>query len=155
MNVPASARLNSIRIISDNIGSEEWLLSREIEANAHAFAYDLVHYNDCILRCAYTCHNNASMADPLLIFQTDEEACRGTRLEQVRNDEQVRRQRFESMLREKMDMIAHTGDLNTSLKCRKCKSSDVSWDLKQTRSADEACTAFCVCASCGNRWTIH
>jgi DNA-directed RNA polymerase subunit M/transcription elongation factor TFIIS len=40
--------------------------------------------------------------------------------------------------------------------CRKCGSSDVSFESRQTRSADEAATIFCYCKSklCRFKWTM-
>lgn len=36
--------------------------------------------------------------------------------------------------------------------CRKCRSTDVTYDQKMTRSADEAMTSIFSCHSCGARW---
>ena len=36
--------------------------------------------------------------------------------------------------------------------CKLCKSEDVNWHQKQTRSADEAMTVFLECANCGAKW---
>lgn len=41
------------------------------------------------------------------------------------------------------------------IKCRRCKSTTATIELKQTRSADEGMTSFGVCNTCGNRWKIH
>lgn len=38
------------------------------------------------------------------------------------------------------------------MKCRDCHSTDITWRLQQTRSADEAMTAYCTCNSCGSAW---
>ena len=38
------------------------------------------------------------------------------------------------------------------LRCRHCKSTDVTFTQKQTRSADESMTLFCRCAECGKAW---
>ena len=39
-------------------------------------------------------------------------------------------------------------------RCSKCKSSDISFDFLQTRSADEGTTVYCTCTSCGKRWKM-
>ena len=36
--------------------------------------------------------------------------------------------------------------------CRDCKSSDVSWYQRQTRSADEGMQTYFECKNCGKRW---
>jgi transcription elongation factor S-II len=41
------------------------------------------------------------------------------------------------------------------IKCGKCKSGDVDTEQKQTRSADEPMTIFCLCRKCGNRFTMQ
>ena len=37
-------------------------------------------------------------------------------------------------------------------RCPKCKSWYTDYAEAQTRSADEACSIFCNCSNCGNRW---
>jgi DNA-directed RNA polymerase subunit M/transcription elongation factor TFIIS len=44
--------------------------------------------------------------------------------------------------------------LKPTMKCNKCKSSDISKTEGQTRSADEGATVYCLCNNCGKRWTI-
>jgi len=39
-------------------------------------------------------------------------------------------------------------------RCRRCKNTDVTVDLKQTRSADEAMTVFVYCEKCESRWKM-
>ena len=46
---------------------------------------------------------------------------------------------------------AEVGGANL-IKCRKCKSSDITTTQVQTRGADEAMTVFCECNDCGMRW---
>lgn len=43
----------------------------------------------------------------------------------------------------------------TFITCFKCKSNAVDTEQKQTRSADEPMTLFCMCRSCGARFTMH
>ena len=43
----------------------------------------------------------------------------------------------------------------TFIQCRKCKSNAVDTEQKQTRSADEPMTIFCMCRKCGTRFTMH
>jgi len=38
--------------------------------------------------------------------------------------------------------------------CKKCKSNAVDTEQKQTRSADEPMTVFCMCRKCGTRFTM-
>jgi len=41
-----------------------------------------------------------------------------------------------------------------TLTCNRCHSRDVDVHQKQTRSADEGMTVFCVCNTCGMRWKM-
>ena len=56
----------------------------------------------------------------------------------------------------KKQQIEHTKTSNSTgfLICHKCKSKDIDWTQRQTRSADEAMTVFCECRQCGNRWKM-
>ena len=45
-------------------------------------------------------------------------------------------------------------DVEGMVRCSRCKSSDVSWDQKQTRGADESMTVFFECKACGKRWKM-
>lgn len=38
--------------------------------------------------------------------------------------------------------------------CTRCKSTDITWDQKQTRGADESMTVFFQCRNCGKRWKM-
>ena len=40
------------------------------------------------------------------------------------------------------------------LKCSKCKSTDIIWNARQTRSGDEGMTIFCTCSGCETRWRM-
>jgi DNA-directed RNA polymerase subunit M/transcription elongation factor TFIIS len=42
----------------------------------------------------------------------------------------------------------------TFLRCRKCKSTNVNFNQKQTRAGDEGMTSFCTCKSCGATWKM-
>ena len=48
------------------------------------------------------------------------------------------------------------GDLESrTIQCRRCgPKSKVTWEIKQTRSADEGSTIFCVCLGCQTRWKM-
>lgn len=45
--------------------------------------------------------------------------------------------------------------LGSFIKCVKCKSDSVHTEQKQTRSADEPMTLFCLCRKCGARFVMH
>ncbi|EKG07322.1 transcription elongation factor, putative [Trypanosoma cruzi] len=41
---------------------------------------------------------------------------------------------------------------STLFQCPSCKARDCSWTQKQTRSADEPMTVFCICNVCDHKW---
>lgn len=43
----------------------------------------------------------------------------------------------------------------TFITCSRCKSNAVDTEQKQTRSADEPMTIFCMCRKCGKRFTLQ
>lgn len=40
------------------------------------------------------------------------------------------------------------------IKCARCRSTDISFEFSQTRSADEGTTVFCYCTHCSKRWKM-
>ena len=45
------------------------------------------------------------------------------------------------------------GDIQSYLRCGKCKQRKVEYYQQQIRGADEPMTCFCYCLNCGKRWT--
>ena len=43
---------------------------------------------------------------------------------------------------------------DAGIACGKCRSTDISFDFLQTRSADEGTTVYCTCTKCGKRWRM-
>ena len=41
------------------------------------------------------------------------------------------------------------------VQCSKCQSTEVIWEQKQTRGADESMTIFFQCKTCGKRWKMN
>lgn len=129
----------------------------EVERSVHAGAATRAEYDDGVLRCARNCLNRPHGVDHRRMMRLpDARLVGGTLVERVRRTEDERHVVFHSMLQEKYESIQDAKSrYASSLKCRRCNGSDVSWEQKQTRSADEAATVFCVCATCHNRWTIR
>lgn len=86
-----------------------------------------------------------------LASMDDAEMRKNSVLERIEIEQRQRRERFEKMLQERYDDVKQEESL---LSCRKCGSDNISWQQKQTRSADEAMTVFCTCKSCKHRWTM-
>ena len=72
---------------------------------------------------------------------------------EARVAEESRRVRGEALLRDLSSPdLSDIPDAGT--RCTKCRSSDISFDFLQTRSADEGTTVYCTCISCGTRWKM-
>ena len=72
--------------------------------------------------------------------------------EEVAKEATVREQ-GEALLRDLTSMeLSHVPD--AGIACGKCRSTDISFDFLQTRSADEGTTVYCTCTKCGKRWKM-
>ena len=66
--------------------------------------------------------------------------------------------KFENMLQEKFEALrddAGAKETDGLLQCGRCGSSNVTFNQKQTRSADEGMTLLCVCLKCSFNWVMN
>ena len=172
--IEAAYRLRAIRVLADELASASkcpetdsqtaWMRAREAEASIHSSSYSASVYASQTRRAACNVHINGDNCTADLVLTPNEVLLRGTLIQRIRDTQEASKQRFEDMLRAKHDAVKKTSAADEgggasssssgSLMCRRCGSMDVTWDVKQTRGSDEACTAFCVCSTCSNRWTI-
>ena len=152
--VPISQRQSVIILVNKYVN--DVLVSREIEASIHAICRNMLEYTDKCQQIILNLKQNCNLANlgKDLVITSDSEMSKGTIIEDIERESSIQRNRFESMLQEKYDMM-NDKSYNTTLKCRRCGSAEVSWEQKQTRSADEASTVFCTCNKCNNRWTMR
>jgi DNA-directed RNA polymerase subunit M/transcription elongation factor TFIIS len=129
--------------------------TRDIESAIHSISTTYDEYIDKSQQIILNLKNNPNLRDIGINFvvKTDTFLSRGTIIEDIEQQTTIRRTRFEQMLQEKYELM-NDKSFNTTLRCRRCGSSEVSWEQKQTRSADEASTVFCTCNKCNNRWTM-
>ena len=76
---------------------------------------------------------------------------------QVAAEMERRRSSVRTLVQEQVQRMATAESGHTSmLRCGKCGGTDVSWDSKQLRSADEGMTIFVQCenAKCRARWKM-
>jgi transcription elongation factor S-II len=67
----------------------------------------------------------------------------------------MQRQVKEAELQNSKPIDFFEGEDDTSLiRCSRCRSSDVTWEQKQTRGADESMTVFFTCTNCDKRWKM-
>ena len=128
-------------------------LARDVEAACHALAHSADEYGDHVRRAAFNLHANPALGRE--VVDADEDALtRGVLVGRIRDETRARAERFERMLQEKYDAL-NEGEYTAIVRCRRCGSTEVAWEEKQTRSADEGGTLFCACTTCKNRWVVR
>lgn len=50
--------------------------------------------------------------------------------------------------------LAESSEGSSGVRCSKCKSTEIRFEIAQTRSADEGSTVFCLCMQCQKRWRM-
>ena len=130
----------------------------EVErAAATVERYDTRMYLEHMRRLAFNLACNTalhSVAPDHLVHMSDEDLASGTIVQRIQEEEQERMRSYSELLKEKYDNVLKAQSSETMLRCRKCGSSDISWNQKQTRGADEASTVFCSCLKCKKRWRL-
>lgn len=129
-------------------------LHRDVEAACHADATSADEYWDHVQRAAFNLHANPAVDGGRVVRASDEALAHATRRGAIDRERVARALRFEQMLQEKYDAL-NDRTFEAIVRCRRCGSHEVSWDEKQTRSADEGATVFCVCTKCKNRWVLR
>lgn len=130
------------------------LICRDVEATIHAVSETQGEYKNLLSRSCYNLYANKALNDAgKIVHESDHVLAKGTNLERIQLEASARKERFQNMLHEKYEAL-NDKNYKALVKCRKCGSSEVSWEEKQTRSADEAATLFCVCTKCKNRWVM-
>ena len=118
---------------------------------------DACGYATLASRVVYAVATNEQLAqqDPSdLVGLSDLDLCRGT----PEYEASLGRERRQKNVRALVDdTIERMGcDSSSLLRCGRCGGSDVSWDSKQLRSADEGMTIFVQCErqACRARWKM-
>lgn len=154
--VSPSARMGARGALSEFAGMKA-AVAKEVEEHlAGSYFYDPVRYLAQVRRIAFNVACNPSLLQEgkKVLLLRDEEMIRGTLVETVAREEEIRSRAFEDMLREKYENVISNTKTDNILRCRGCGSSQISWEQKQTRGADEAMTVFCSCTSCHKRWRM-
>lgn len=125
----------------------------EVEAHCHALARSEDEYTDAIRRAAFNLRQNPAVGAGCP-RESDAALAAGTVIERLAREDAARAERFAQMLAEKYEAL---GDASVTpiMRCRRCGSDDLTWDEKQTRSADEGATVFVACVRCRNRWVMR
>lgn len=158
--VTVPQRVGVLRILTSSFG---FGVARELEGEVFSLFPSERDYQDECRRLYSNLKMNPSLLDSdpsmeketqlsSLVGSTDSFLAKGTIVERISMQDEERRSNFQKMLEDKFQSVKR--DASGGLKCRRCGSDDVSWDQKQTRSADEGSTVFCECSVCHARWKM-
>ena len=147
-----SQRLRSLRLLA-SVRGEDVTLCRNVESSCHANARTATEYLDRVRHAAFNLRANPALGENVL-FASDEILTKGTLVGRVRDEAVVRQTRFTEMLQEKYNAL-NDKTFEAIVRCRRCGNEDVTWEEKQTRSADEGATVYCSCSVCKNRWVMR
>lgn len=131
----------------------DFLLCRDVESLCHAGARTSGEYMDRVRRAAFNLAANPSLGREV-VHLPDSFLAKGTLVGRIEEERKEREERFANMLQEKYDAL-NDRKFQAIVRCRRCGSEEVTWDEKQTRSADEGATVFCACQTCKNRWVMR
>ena len=146
-----SRRQNALRLLHKS--RADVVICREVEALCHSLSATYEEYRDAVLRSAFNFASNPTLGVDV-VFQTDHDLARGTLIGKLEDERRARKERFDEMLQEKYDAL-DDAKFKAIITCRACGSTEVRWEEKQTRSADEGASVFCTCNSCKNRWVMR
>ena len=146
-----SRRVRALRLLHS--ARADVPLCRDVESACHAASATAGEYYDRVRAAAFNLRNNAAVGREVVVA-SDDHLTRGTVVGRIRDEAQARRARFDQMLQEKYDAL-NDQTFQAIVRCRRCGSEEVTWEEKQTRSADEGGTLFCSCTVCKNRWVVR
>ena len=140
-------RALSLRLLLSVLGAKR--MRDALEADIYARCnYDGGAYRESITCAAYAARTpGASVAS---ILDTNTEGC------EVVKEIRTLQARREGLLSEKTAAVSAPGaaPAECAIQCRRCRSTEVSIEQKQTRGADEAMTSFVQCNRCSLRWKL-
>ena len=125
-------------------------------------------YQDRVLTLAHALrHNGVALRERIdegevtveqLVQGSGQDLLQGTPMDRTRRQIEAHEDRFRSMLQEKFEELEKSA-INSHLsegllKCSRCQSTQVVWEQKQTRSADEGMTIFAECLKCGKKFRM-
>ena len=126
---------------------------RRVESACHAHSATAVEYVDRVRHAAFNLRENASVGVEV-VRASDAVLTAPTVVGRIRAEAEARRVRFDEMLKEKYEAL-NDRTFEAIVRCRRCGNTDVTWEEKQTRSADEGATVYCACPVCKNRWVMR
>ena len=151
--VPPHTRRNAINMLFEY--NQDWDKARDIESAVNSSSTSLTTYTDKISQIVFNLKQNTNLISigTDIVIRSDEEMAEGTIIQDIKMEAKKQNMRFEQIIQENYDKV-NREKYRTTLKCKRCGSSDISWEQKQTRGADEAMTVFCTCNKCSQRWVM-
>ena len=130
-------RLKSTLLLDEQLN--DFLRARDVEALIFSSSPSVQTYVDKLQQVVVNLRNNPALLDRVneMPFMDDTVMARDTILEDIERETNARRKRFEQIMQEKYDMV-NKASVRATLRCRRCGSSELSWEQKQTRGADGA-----------------
>ena len=147
----AAQRAKALQLLSSS-RPNDFLLCREVEATCHSSSSTPHEYLDLVRKSAFNLKENASIGIEV-VHSPDASLTAGTLVGRIEDERRVRDERFQQMLQEKYDAL-NDRQFEAIVRCYRCKSGEVRWEEKQTRSADESATIYCICTNCKLRWVM-
>jgi len=132
---------------------DDAILCRDVESHCHARATNARDYDERVRHAAFNLHSNPDVGIEV-VSESDDVLAADTLVGRIQEQTRHRQERFHAMLQDKYDAL-NDQRFQAIVVCRRCGSDEVTWDEKQTRSADEGATIFCVCITCKNRWVMR
>jgi DNA-directed RNA polymerase subunit M/transcription elongation factor TFIIS len=148
----AGRRRQALKLLLE-VRPTDFRLARQVEALCHSVSSTEDEYWDSVFRSHFNLRQNSNVGANV-VFMSDEELAVGTIVGRIETERVMREERFQQMLQDKYDAL-NDETFQAIVRCRRCGSEEVSWEEKQTRSADEGGTVFCVCTTCKNRWVMR
>ena len=136
--IPPKLRFKIIKYIISTY-NEDPLLCRDIEAAIHASSLSLAGYKEKTQQILHNLSSNSNLIKlgDQIVCMTNSHMSRGTILEDIETESKLRKIRFEAMLQNKYEQT-NDASCRTTLKCRRCGSSEVQVEQKQTRGAGKS-----------------
>jgi DNA-directed RNA polymerase subunit M/transcription elongation factor TFIIS len=78
----------------------------------------------------------------------------GTVIDQVRQQLEGHEEKFKLMLQDRFDELESATGGGNLVTGKFCSSSNVIYNMRQTRSADEGMSAYLCCLKCGSSWKL-
>lgn len=148
-----AVRRHQVLALLHEVRPDDFALCRNVEAMCHAAARSATDYHDHVRHALYNLHENSHVGEEVL-YASNETLTTGTLTGRIREETRLRTERFHQMLQEKYDAL-NDRTFAAIVRCRRCGSEEVTWEEKQTRSADEGASLYCACSVCKNRWVIR